>query len=232
MKKLLIAAVVATISSGALAADLKPYVEGSIGYYNLDDVDTKTYGGTLTAGGYDFTGSGHLRVGYDNPIGGGLELGVKNIGIENLRIGASYQRAKFDMKSVHVQGTLNFNEIAGSDDGTFGVNENITSDMRSLGVNLDNSMSLYMLNAYYDVKNSSAFTPFVGFGAGMADIKNAKDNEFAWSASLGGKYNVTSNVYLGVKAAYTNVNGITDKLGIQYEDHKAYSGHALLGYEF
>ena len=66
----------------------------------------------------------------------------------------------------------------------------------------------------------------------MADVKNAKDNEFAWSTSLGGKYNVTSNVYLGVKAVYTNVNGITDKIGIQYEDHKVCSGHALLGYEF
>ena len=94
MKKILIAAVVAAISSGALAADLKPYIEGSIGYYNLDDVDTKTYGGTLTSGGYDISGSGHIRVGYDNPLGGGLELGVKNIGIENLRIGASFQRAK------------------------------------------------------------------------------------------------------------------------------------------
>jgi opacity protein-like surface antigen len=232
MKKILIVAVVATISSGALAADLKPYIEGQLGYYNLDDVDTKTYGGTLTAGGYDVSGSGHIRVGYDNPIGGGLELGVKNIGIENLRIGASYQRAKFDMKSVNVQGTINYDDNAG-DTGSIGVDVNATSFVRdTLGVDLNNTMNLYMANAYYDIKNSSAFTPFVGLGIGMADVQNAKDKEFAWSASLGGKYNLTSNVYLGVKAAYTNVNGITDKLGIQYEDHKVYSGHALLGYEF
>ena len=54
MKKLLIAAVVAVISSGALAADLKPYIEGQLGWSNLDDVDTKATSvpvgtGTVTA---------------------------------------------------------------------------------------------------------------------------------------------------------------------------------------
>jgi opacity protein-like surface antigen len=198
----------------------------------LDDVDTKTYGGTLTSGGYDISGSGHIRVGYDNPLGGGLELGVKNIGIENLRIGASFQRAKFDMKSVHVQGTLNYDNGAG-DNGSLSVNENVTSFVRdTLGVDLNNTMNLYMANAYYDIKNASAFTPFIGFGVGMADIKNAKDNEFAWSASVGGKYNIDKNMYLGLKGSYTSVNGITDKIGLEYKDMDAYSAHALLGYQF
>jgi opacity protein-like surface antigen len=104
--------------------------------------------------------------------------------------------------------------------------------VRSLGVNLDNSVKLYMANAYYDIKNASAFTPFIGFGVGMADIKNAKDNEFAWSASVGGKYNIDKNMYLGLKGSYTSVNGITDKIGLEYKDMDAYSAHALLGYQF
>jgi opacity protein-like surface antigen len=89
-----------------------------------------------------------------------------------------------------------------------------------------------MANAYYDIKNASAFTPFIGFGVGMADIKNAKDNEFAWSASVGGKYNIDKNMYLGLKGSYTSVSGITDKIGLEYKDMDAYSAHALLGYQF
>jgi opacity protein-like surface antigen len=226
MKKLLIATVVAAISTGALAADLKPYIEGQLGWSNLKDVQSNTYSTSFDGG----TASGSFKTEYDSSVSGGIELGIKNIGIENLRLGASYQTMKFDMEKVTGTGT-----IAGTTgdilpNGT--ETGDITSDVRSVGINLDNRVNLYMANAYYDFKNSSPFTPFIGLGIGMADVKNAKDNEFAWSTSLGGKYNVTSNVYLGVKAAYTNVNGITDKLGIQYEDHKAYSGHALLGYEF
>ena len=99
-------------------------------------------------------------------------------------------------------------------------------------INLDNSAKVYMLNAYYDFKNSSQFTPFVGTGIGMADIQNAKDNELALSASLGGKYNFDKNIYLGLKGAFTRVNGPTDKIGIEYEDIDLWSAHALLGYEF
>ena len=47
MKKLHIAAVVAAISSGALAADLKPYIEGSFGRLNPDNIDSKNYSGSL-----------------------------------------------------------------------------------------------------------------------------------------------------------------------------------------
>jgi hypothetical protein len=66
----------------------------------------------------------------------------------------------------------------------------------------------------------------------MADVQNAKDNEFTWSASFGGKYSIDANMYLGLKGTYTGVNGIADELGIQYKDMDAYSVHALLGYQF
>lgn len=226
MKKLFIAAAVAAISSGALAADLKPYIEGQLGWSNLDDVKTKTYSASFDGG----TASGNIKTEYDSSISGGIELGIKNVAIENLRLGASYQTMKFDMEKV--TGTATFAGTGQNyiNNGTY--TGDITTDIRSAGISLDNRVNLYMVNAYYDIKNSSAFTPFVGFGIGMADVKNAKDNEFAWSASVGGKYNITPNVYLGLKASYVGVNGITDKLGIKYEDHDAYSGQALLGYEF
>jgi opacity protein-like surface antigen len=89
-----------------------------------------------------------------------------------------------------------------------------------------------MANAYYDFKNDSKFTPFVGFGLGVADIKNAKDNEFTYSLNAGAKYNIDKNVYVGAKAAYTNINGPADQLGLKYQNIEIYTANVALGYEF
>jgi opacity protein-like surface antigen len=221
MRKILI--LLALISSSVFAADLKPYIEGQLGWSNLNDLDTKAYSGSID----DVTVTqATAKIKYDNSVSGGFEIGANHVGIENLRIGVSFNRMKFDM-----------DKVTGSISGTHGVEPfdatgDITENVRSLGVNLDNSVKLYMANVYYDIKNASAFTPFIGFGVGMADIKNAKDNEFAWSASVGGKYNIDKNMYLGLKGSYTSVNGITDKIGLEYKDMDAYSAHALLGYQF
>ena len=136
---------------------------------------------------------------------------------------------KFDMDKV--TGTASSSGVPAFNDDT-PVSGDITPYVRDAGISLDNSVKLYMANAYYDIKNASAFTPFVGLGIGMADVQNAKDNEFAWAASVGGKYNIDKNMYLGLKGSYTSVNGITDKIGIEYKDMDAYSAHALLGYQF
>lgn len=221
MRKILL--LLALISSSALAAELKPYLEGQLGFASLDDVDTKLNG---AIGGGTATASAKIK--YDHSVSGGFEIGANNVGIENLRIGVSYNRMKFDMDKV--TGSITTTGVTGFDNGT--LTGDITSTVRSAGISLDNSVNLYMANAYYDIKNASAFTPFVGLGVGMADIKHAKDNEFAWSASVGGKYNIDKNMYLGLKGSYTSVNGITDKIGLEYKDMDAYSAHALLGYQF
>ncbi len=221
MRKILL--LLALISSSALAAELKPYLEGQLGFASLDDVDTKLNG---AIGGGTATASAKIK--YDHSVSGGFEIGANNVGIENLRIGVSYSRMKFDMDKV--TGSITTTGVTGFDNGT--LTGDITSTVRSAGISLDNSVNLYMANAYYDIKNASAFTPFVGLGMGMANIQNAKDNEFAWSASVGGKYNIDKNMYLGLKGSYTSVNGITDKIGLEYKDMDAYSAHALLGYQF
>jgi len=222
MKKILLVSALLAASAAASAADLKPYVEGQIGYYDLDSVKTETWTGSQDINGSTLT-SASAKIKYDNAWGGGLEVGLRDVGVENLRLAASYQRASFDMKKVTGSATV---------DGT-NYTEDITSVIKNdLGLNLDNYVNLYMLNAYYDFKNSSAFTPFVGVGVGIADVKNAKDNEFAYSLSAGGKYYFDKNIYVGVKATHTSVNGPTDKLDIEYKDIDMYSGHALIGYEF
>jgi opacity protein-like surface antigen len=221
MRKILI--LLALISSSAFAADLKPYIEGQLGWSNLNDVDTKATNLPISDAA---TASATAKIKYDNSVSGGFEIGANHVGIENLRIGVSFNRMKFDMEKV--TGSLALSTSSASLETT----GDITEAVRSLGVDLDNSVKLYMANAYYDIKNASAFTPFIGFGVGMADVQNAKDNEFAWSASVGGKYNIDKNMYLGLKGSYTSVNGITDKIGLEYKDMDAYSAHALLGYQF
>ncbi|QDC51290.1 porin family protein [Candidatus Methylopumilus universalis] len=224
MKKLLIAAVVAAFSTGALAADLKPYIEGHLGYAKLKDVDTEAFSGSVGGGTATLSAKGE----FDNSFAGGVELGVGNIGASNFRLGASYTRMDFDMEKV--TGTLTTSGVSGVANGTYSAD--ITSYIRNAGISLDNRVNLYMANAYYDFKNESSFTPFVGVGMGMADVQNAKDNEFAYQGVIGGKFDIDKNMYLGLKGIYTKVNGITDELDIKYKDMDAYSGQVLLGVNF
>ena len=226
MKKLLLAAAVAAISSGAFAADLKPYIEGQLGYANLNDVDSKTISDSVG----NFRVSGKLKLNYDSDATYGFEIGAKDVGIENLRIGASYSRAEFDFKSAGLTATIS------TDGGGTTISGSASrSQLGSYASSLDAKLNLYMLNAYYDFKNSSLFTPFVGAGIGFADIKNTKDNELAFSLSAGGRYNINNNLYLGAKGSYVRVNGPTIQVdGGDYgtEDVDLWKAEALLGYQF
>lgn len=84
------------------------------------------------------------------------------------------------------------------------------------------TLSSLMLNAYYDFRNDSSFTPYVSAGLGYArihhkttdvyelkyysseeaisDSRSDTDNNFAWSLGVGVKYNIYDN--LSVDLAY------------------------------
>lgn len=233
MKKLIaITAALATLAVSATAEALTPYVEGQLGIARLDDVNPNPYSEIL---GYDVYNGNLLSITkttirdkreYDSSATFGAEFGFKDVIVPNLRIGASISTMKFDLKSVQIDAVITL--------GSFGVIDTLTgtSNKDSVGSLFYNRVNLYMLNAYYDFKTSTAFTPFVGFGIGLADIKNAKDNEFAYSVNAGAKYNIDKNVYVGAKGAYTRVNGPTDQLGIKYQDIDVYSANLSIGYEF
>jgi len=164
----------------------------------------------------------------------GGEIGVSDILIPNFRIGASYSRSEFDFNNatLSASGTATINGVAYTGAGKANVSR---ADMGNLANQVDAKLNLYMLNAYYDFKNSSQFTPFLGVGIGLADIKNTKDNEFAYSASAGGKYNINNNLYLGVKGSYVRVNSPTvtvDSVDVALEDVDLWKAEALLGYQF
>lgn len=90
-------------------------------------------------------------------------------------------------------------------------------------VNELRSQSL-MLNGYYDFKNTSKFTPYLGAGVGVTRIKNKQSlnpeffiesdsqsdtsNTFTWSANVGVAYQVTENVALDLGYRYVDAGEI------------------------
>jgi opacity protein-like surface antigen len=87
---------------------------------------------------------------------------------------------------------------------------------RKLFRNRLQSQSL-MLNAYYDFKNQSAFTPYVQAGAGFTHIKNQylniefpdyhltkTDQDFSWSAGVGVAYQISPAVALDLSYKYVD----------------------------
>ncbi|GDO95258.1 outer membrane protein [Escherichia coli] len=100
------------------------------------------------------------------------------------------------------------------------------------------SLNTLMVNAYYDFRNSSAFTPWVSAGLGYARINykstyiysdydnNARivsdytesgskyDNNFAWSLGVGVKYDVTPDFSLDLSYRYLDAGDTT----LSYKD--------------
>lgn len=222
MKKIILATLATMYSASVFAAT--PYVEGNISYINPSDIKTKTYNGTED--GITFSNV-KAKMDYDSDVGYGVEVGLKDALVENLRIGFAFTTVKFDFDKASGSGTV----TDGTDTINFSGSVN-RSDVKSVGLDLDRRTKLYMVNAYYDFKNSTPITPYVGVGIGMADIESTKDNELALSATLGAKYHINQNVYAGAKASYYNINGIKDDANIKYKDVDAVALNLNVGFDF
>ena len=200
------------------------YIEGQVNYNQVDDVDTKTFSGTV--GGLTFS---NLKASneYDSDIGLGFEVGAKNVSNSNLRIGLSYSESKIEFKKTTGSGTVT--------DGTTTVNFAVSAtkaELASIGLSFDNDVKSYSLNAYYDLETNGTFTPYVGVGLGQVDIQNANDKELSKSLYLGGRHSVNDQMYVGLKGAYTMIDGPTDKLGLSYKDITQKSLSLIVGYNF
>ncbi|CEN56316.1 outer membrane protein [Candidatus Methylopumilus turicensis] len=222
MKKILLVSVLLAASASASAADLKPYVEGQLGWGSVGDVSTKTYVGTVGGVAYN----GQVNLDYGSNLAWGGELGLANIADSNFRVGLSFTKMTLDIDSVAASGTLSYN-------GTnyTGSTGNLKQTFANRGISFDSDMKLYMVNAYYDIPTGSQLTPFIGAGVGVASLDHA-GSELALSATGGLKYSFDKNLYLGAKATYYRVNGPKDDLGLEYENVDAYTVKALVGYQF
>lgn len=209
MKKILLAVALTAYTTTAFAADLKPYIEGSVGYSRPDDAKISFV---------DDDGNGSYRANYDNDVNYGLEIGASNVLNPNIRLGAQFIKYQFDQKS----GSTTFG------DGTIEADDQ--SDFEKM------KAKVYLLNAYYDFNNTSKITPFIGLGMGAADVDGAKNNEFSWATHLGGKYNFNDNLYLGLKGSYLRINGgdieCNTVTNCKAQDADVISGNVLLGLQF
>jgi len=200
------------------------YIEGQVNYNQVDDVDTKTYSGT--AGGLTFS---NLKASneYDSDIGLGFEVGAKNVSNSNLRIGLSYSETKIELEKTTLSGSVTDGTTTLTGPASFS-----REDVASVGLTFDNDVKSYSLNAYYDLETNGTFTPYVGVGLGQVDIENANDKELSKSLYLGGRHSIDDKMYVGVKGAYTMIDGPSDKLGLTYDDITIKSVSLIVGYNF
>ena len=219
MKKLLILLFTFSLLGFQSVKSEEFYIEGQVNYHQVDDVDTSSYSDTI---------NGQVIVGkltneYDTDIGLGFEVGAKNVSNSNLRIGLSYSETKIELTKLTVSGTV---------DGVAGSASYTPAQVSAVGVSFDNDVKSYSLNAYYDLETNGTFTPYVGVGLGQVDIENANDKELSKSLYLGGRHSVNDQMYVGLKGAYTMIDGPTDKLGLTYDDITQKSLSLIVGYNF
>ena len=224
MKKLILTILAFSMLSFQSVKSEEFYIEGQVNYTQVDDVDTKTYSGS--AGGLTFS---NLKASneYESDTGLGFEVGAKNVSDSNLRIGLSYSESKIELKKTTGSGTV----TDGSTTVDFAVSAT-KAELASVGLSFDNDVKSYSLNAYYDLNTNGNFTPYVGVGLGQVDIQNAKDKELSKSLYLGGRHSVNDQMYVGVKGAYTMIDGPSDSLGISYEDITQKTVSLIVGYNF
>ena len=199
------------------------YIEGSIGHYDIDDVDTSRANGTVS--GITFTDLGGALE-YDADTTLGFEFGVKFN--DKLRIGFSYVDASLDFEGATISGSITdgTTTISGSARAT-------PADASALGLTFSNDAEIMMIKAYYDFNTfSNGLTPFVGFGIGQADIDNATDDETIMSLTAGARYSINEKAYVGAKVSFMEIDGPDDALGIQYEDIELTSFEVVVGTTF
>ena len=212
MKKILLVAALTALTTTAFAADLKPYIEGSLGWANSDDKDIlNLLDGTHEAGNTPIT-SGSLKSESNSTWNAGIEIGLKDVFMPGVRLAVSdlYMRPKGKLT-----GTVNGSTSVSEDTGRSSVN-------------------IMMANAYYDFKTNSPITPFIGAGIGGYKVNTLAESGMAWSLMAGAKYALTNNIYVGAKATYMRLEGVKleDGSTLETDDSNGYAVNATVGYEF
>lgn len=120
---------------------------------------------------------GELRAKEREAFGG--EIGIANVSGTGFRIAASV-----------LSTTLHADEFCVDGAGCAAISSK-------------DSTQVYMGRVYYDFASNSPLTPYVGFGAGFTDVAGDTGTDIAWSAAAGVNYNITDNIYLGLRGEYT-----------------------------
>jgi opacity protein-like surface antigen len=162
----------------------------------------------------DSTGTGTME--FDPGISGGVAAGY-DFGCPRIEGEIVYQRNNLDMMSVSVPGI-------GS--GSLAVTGDVTS-------------TAFLINGYYDFKNNSSVTPFIGGGFGMAKVEasaitvpgfgtissSVDDTVFAYQVGAGLGFAVNEKLSIDLKYRFLgtsdpNFEGTT----VTYSTNNFYAG--------
>lgn len=160
---------------------------------------------------------------YYMQLNGGLAYGLtgagmfgnKNAGNTGMYgVEAGYKFDDYTRASISADYMPNhsFNSAAEGTSGLIGGQPYAISSNNNFKVNA----WLFMLNGYYDIKNSSSFTPYFTLGAGVS--RNKAQSTYTSTGSLNGVsvYNSSSNLAQGTKDNFAYKFGA----GVRYNVHK------------
>ena len=211
-------AVLFALSCVPASAQVETYVEASVGAAIIPTVDTKTYTFTDPSTNDVYTGKGFLN--YSTTVTAGAEIGYAGFYGGNLRFGVAWDYLRASLSSAGVVGTQN---------GVAGRYVVSNADIRAAGFNFDDTVHIVGGNAYYNLPLiGDSIRPYVGAGFGAALIENAS-TEMAASATVGFRYGLADNMYIGARYRFYYITGPTDDAGVQYNGIMTHTLSAVLG---
>ncbi len=212
MKKILLACAFLSIPSLAAAQEAhSAYVEGSVNTKQFSYADSMN----------SFSGRASLDYGTQFTVG--AEAGLILFG-GKIRTGISYDYANAVVHSATLVGTLNGAPVS----GPFS-----RAALGSVASSFDNSVHVIALNLYYDFLEPSAqIQPYIGAGFGAGVVQTAKSNEFEFTGTAGVRVRLSDAMYAGLRYRFTRIEGITDKIGIQYDPIMFHTVSAIIGFYF
>ena len=218
MKKILMTCIFLAAPTIAAAQEHTVYFEGAVGAAFTQTVNTKHF--TFTDPVNTFTGTAALDYGTQFTVGG--EVGLSLFG-DRIRTGISYDYANATVRSATLVGTLN------------GVPVNGPFSRTALGTvasDFDNTVQIIAANAYYNFAPGASFQPYIGAGFGSGKIQTAASNEFVVTGTAGFRVRVSDQMYVGARYRFSHIEGITDKIGIQYDPIEFHTVSAIVGFYF
>jgi opacity protein-like surface antigen len=85
MKNILLAVSLTALTTSAFAADLKPYIEGAVGWADAKDTSSST-----------------INTKFDSDVNYAAEIGLKDIAGTGIRLGGSYSQNELDYKATRI----------------------------------------------------------------------------------------------------------------------------------
>lgn len=135
-----------------------------------------------------------------------------------LAVGYAFKNSRIEVEYAYQQNDLE--EVEASIFG-FSASEKIGGETNS---------NSFLLNGYYDFKNTSSFTPFLSGGIGLSKVEvdsggSADDTVFAYQLGGGVAYAITDKFLIDLKYRYFATDDPElDGFEIEYSSHNFYLG--------